>query len=317
MERKFGVEMEITGITREQALKAIQAVGIKVQIMGYTHVTTQFWKIVPDSSVNGGFEVVSPILSGQTGLSEVEIVATALENAGATTDNTCGLHVHFSGSDLTANTIKNIFKRYRAHEDEIDAFMPKSRRRDNNTYCQSLYVMLPDRHMAKFLNLTTISEMAKMQPDRYFKVNLKSYQRHGTIEFRQHAGTVNATKILNWIRFLDQFITSCVNENTAVNISPSVSPANKKLMTILAQGRAVTNEELCGTLGWLEHTLRSAISRLRKRGIQIRPVKVNGKPGYQYLETSGQEAGESLWRGISKSIELYYKRVAAVYAVAA
>jgi hypothetical protein len=34
---------------------------------------------------------------------------------------------------------------------------------------------------------------------RYLKLNLAAYRRHGTVEFRQHAGTTNATKIWHWV----------------------------------------------------------------------------------------------------------------------
>jgi hypothetical protein len=34
---------------------------------------------------------------------------------------------------------------------------------------------------------------------RYHKLNLSSYVSHGTIEFRQHQGTINYVKISRWI----------------------------------------------------------------------------------------------------------------------
>ena len=38
------------------------------------------------------------------------------------------------------------------------------------------------------------------------KVNLEAYSRHRTVEFRQHSGTINFTKIENWVRFLGRMI---------------------------------------------------------------------------------------------------------------
>lgn len=38
--------------------------------------------------------------------------------------------------------------------------------------------------------------------DRYFGLNFNSHFFRGTIEFRYHSGTVNAKKILNWVKFL-------------------------------------------------------------------------------------------------------------------
>lgn len=40
---------------------------------------------------------------------------------------------------------------------------------------------------------------------RYHAMNLCSYPRHGTIEFRLHQGTHNANKIRQWVEFLRGF----------------------------------------------------------------------------------------------------------------
>ena len=45
-----------------------------------------------------------------------------------------------------------------------------------------------------------------MDYDRYFKVNPISYDRHKTIEFRQHSGTTDYEKISNWILFLAKLV---------------------------------------------------------------------------------------------------------------
>ncbi len=38
-------------------------------------------------------------------------------------------------------------------------------------------------------------------------MNAESFMRHGTVEFRQHAGTVEFNKISNWIRICGMLIT--------------------------------------------------------------------------------------------------------------
>ena len=42
--------------------------------------------------------------------------------------------------------------------------------------------------------------------NRYKTVNVCAYGRHGTIEFRQHQGTTNADKILNWLAFCEAMV---------------------------------------------------------------------------------------------------------------
>jgi hypothetical protein len=91
MNRKFGVELEMAGITREQAVRALTLVGINVRDEGYNHTTCGHWKIVSDSSVQGGFEVVSPVLEGEAGLEQLRTVATALDDMGGNVNRSCRL----------------------------------------------------------------------------------------------------------------------------------------------------------------------------------------------------------------------------------
>ena len=45
-----------------------------------------------------------------------------------------------------------------------------------------------------------------MHCDRYYKVNAVAYERHQTIEFRQHSGTTEYEKIANWVMFLAKLV---------------------------------------------------------------------------------------------------------------
>jgi hypothetical protein len=49
---------------------------------------------------------------------------------------------------------------------------------------------------------------------RYHGVNLNSIQTHRTLEFRQHSGTLNATKIDNWQKFTRLFMDANSNNKT-------------------------------------------------------------------------------------------------------
>jgi hypothetical protein len=46
---------------------------------------------------------------------------------------------------------------------------------------------------------------------RYQCVNPQSFPKYGTIEFRAHQGTTNATKIQNWVQFLHLFTQRCAS----------------------------------------------------------------------------------------------------------
>ena len=57
-------------------------------------------------------------------------------------------------------------------------------------------------------------------------VNLASYARHGTIEFRQHSGSTNANKICNWITFCVHFVSKAIQAQVlpAAQVETSVTP---------------------------------------------------------------------------------------------
>ena len=323
MKRKFGIELEITGITRSTALNALRAVGMDVRDEQYNHTTRQYWKLVQDSSVQGGFEVVSPVLEGDAGLEEAMIVAEALADAGATVNRTCGFHVHFDASGLSVDAVKTIVKRYARYEAEIDAVMPRSRRGNENQFCRSIGSVLT----RAFEAASSIEELAYAQCGRYFKVNLHSYPRHGTIEFRQHSGTVNARKIASWVLFLNDFIDACVAMTAArqqpapVADNPSLRGVQAELATMFARSGSVRLNAICERFGWQPHTARAAITRLRRAGLRISAVRRDGQTTYRLsdglVQAPAQTQPESLWTGIRESVVTFYRHRAAVLALAA
>jgi biotin operon repressor len=207
--RKFGVEIEFKGVTRTRAESALRDAGLNVVIEGYNHDTRSHWKIVSDGSVHGGWELVSPPLSGVEGLREVKLAAETLVNAGAYVDRDCGLHVHVDGANLSAATIVNMTKRYALHENEINKLIPSFRHSCSWAQGMSNVATLVSDYLRS--NPTATARAISEQIDsRYYKLNLQAYLRHGTIEFRQHSGTCDGTKIANWIMFCVRFVEDSI-----------------------------------------------------------------------------------------------------------
>jgi hypothetical protein len=77
--------------------------------------------------------------------------------------------------------------------------MPKSRRANSNRYCQGFRSNNQNTFFQKIDACRTVNELANLFRTRYFKLNLQSFQRHGTVEFRQHGASTNFLKIKNWI----------------------------------------------------------------------------------------------------------------------
>lgn len=202
----FGVEIETVHCPASSFVAAAAAFGLDV--MDHTH---SYWgchadvpryKIVPDSSICGASpaECVTPALkSTNAGFKSLEACCKALSQVGATVNRSCGLHVHIGAADLTEEQYVNVFENYRRLETAIDSFMALSRKGDNSRWCRTI-------RSFNFNSCRTRRAVDRMMGDRYFKVNPESWTRHQTIEFRQHAGTTNFTKIKNWVKFLVKLV---------------------------------------------------------------------------------------------------------------
>jgi hypothetical protein len=221
MARKFGVEIEAVNCDRRIIGAALNHAGISATVEGYNHQTRNHWKVVTDASVANGFEVVSPILEGDVGLDDLVAVAKVIEQCGATVNKSCGLHVHVDARDMTLPQMKRICKMWVKYEGCFDSIQPASRR--NNHYCDGIAKKFVSFEQAfkSIEKCETVRELRQVMnsdgrfgngyTSRYHKLNLESLVRHGTIEFRQHAGTVDATKIANWVKLVTSFVECAVS----------------------------------------------------------------------------------------------------------
>ena len=210
----FGVEIECYNVVRNDLIENGTRKGLSVRSEGYNHTDNQrYFKIISDSSLQGvnTAECVSPILQGNDGLNSLKRLCEALNEIDAKVNKSCGLHVHIGAANMTDKHYLNIIKNYQRLERIIDSFMPLSRRANNNGFCRSLQGF-------DFSRCTTKRDVYDMMNSRYYKINGHAYFRHQTIEFRQHSGTTDYTKISMWIAFLAGLVKySEKNEITACN----------------------------------------------------------------------------------------------------
>jgi hypothetical protein len=155
-----------------------------------------------------GFEIVTPVLKGLEGLHELEQVAKVL-NKHSHIEQCCGGHVHHGVSDLNKQAFKNLYGLMKKYERVVDYFVAPSRRR--NQYCSHL----PEADV--FFSDTSAERLYhQYDAERFYRavisrlgrraVNFSSYAIRGTIEFRQHQGTVDFIKIRQWITLTQAFI---------------------------------------------------------------------------------------------------------------
>lgn len=199
----FGVEIECN-VARGAIGDAASITGMAYQYEGYNHTDGHaYFKFTSDASVTGAnaIECVSPVLKGQQGKSALKNAVDTLNMAHASVNRSCGLHVHIGAANLTDQQYANVFNNYYYLETLIDTFMAPSRRADNNQYCKTV-AWLDGLTRAE----NPVEVRRCMYGDRYYKINAMSYQRHKTIEFRQHQGTTDYKKILNWVMFCGKLV---------------------------------------------------------------------------------------------------------------
>lgn len=214
--RRFGVEIELVGLNVTAAVDALVAAGINAYtpVGQYNHATPApgSWKVVYDGSVYGGAEVVSPPLSGEAGFAEVRRVVDALRAAGARVNGSCGLHVHHEATDLTGDQLGAVVEFYARHQQVLDSFVARSRRAAARApYCAPLAAREVTAIVSRLRTITATDASGKISQARvagigdrpsarYRTVNVYSFGNYGTLEFRQHQGTLNGRKIEAWVR---------------------------------------------------------------------------------------------------------------------
>jgi hypothetical protein len=219
---KFGVEIEF--ITSRHAdlgsvhsrgpilAEEMRAAGLAVEWAGYTHRTTAAWKLVYDSSVTNGFELVSPPTEMEDVEYAISTAVAALDAIGARVNKQCGLHVHHDATAMTAQQVASVVGMYGHYEEYLSGAMAPSRR-------DSRWAKPVRSYAEMFLNgaFETYEQVIRMlNGDRYHTVNVLSLMRHGTIEFRQHQGTTNAEKIINWVKITSGIVNRARRQNRRV-----------------------------------------------------------------------------------------------------
>jgi Putative amidoligase enzyme len=116
----------------------------------------------------------------------IKSVSKVLLSANAKVNKTCGLHVHL---DMRNRDHIIAFHNLVSAQNILFAMNPFSRQ--SGTYCR--------RQDTKVFKEAAGNGNRDM---RYFGINAAAHAKHNTIEIRMHSGTVQATKINNWIDLL-------------------------------------------------------------------------------------------------------------------
>ena len=265
---KFGVEIECRSKLSWSEMEGIIYAARMARSIGPWNMhddrSIHFLSTDPPEYVSR-VEFVSPILTGEQGLKEIKTFLDLFEG-NLRVNVKCGLHVHIDASRINFQSILNIVDAYVKHEEKIDKLVDPTRRSklgaeqivDNNHFCKS------NRNYFKTLkkNVFTLQGLkqwlhnkAAAEPhSRYYKVNLHSLLRHGTIEFRHYHGSVNPVEIQNWILFIQNFVDSNIIE------TPPDSQVVAKLPSALKKQR---------------ERMIKIVEYLKANGIDFVPVYIN------------------------------------------
>lgn len=193
-------------------------------------------------SGKGGMELVSPILRGHKGLLQVWKMLEALEDKDCSVDESCGLHVHLDGDSISHRAMKQLASLYVKYEATIDSILPHSRR--NNCNCKSMCSerwgsphyghesTRLERLARKFDEIESANvrhELLGIWRNRFLKLNLEALGDHGTVEFRQHGGTLNFEKAMHWT-ILCMNMRRKAKGRTKVRLFPEQYPSLEVMM---------------------------------------------------------------------------------------
>jgi len=234
--QKFGVEIEMTGITRKKAAKIVgEILGSRpTGSSGGCYDTRQIkdqasriWKVMRDSSISASrndgtnesideykVEFVTPPLKYDD-IELLQEIVRKLRESGAKANRSCGIHIHIDGANHTPDSLKRLVNFMVERQDLIyEALEIKERA---NQWCKKLNRnLLKEMRACKDLS-TSAAECiwygpsndgynaginhSHYNPTRYHGINLHSYFSKGTVEFRLFNSTLHAGKIKAYIQF--------------------------------------------------------------------------------------------------------------------
>ena len=224
--RKFGFELEFTGISRDQAARTVAKVLRTEKLYAggvyHTHVIRdsahRIWRIVRDASIyptvtarhsdpnydHYKCELVSPILQYKE-LYLVSKIVCALKAKGASVNDSCGMHVHVDVGDYNAIQLRNLVNIVFGKEELLfKAFNVYGRRREWCTRLDREFLHMINEECGSKLTIKKIEDIwyrdmaertSHYNLTRYYILNLHSYFQKKGVEFRLYNSTLETDEV--------------------------------------------------------------------------------------------------------------------------
>lgn len=230
----FGVEVEMTGITRKQAAQALAAYFGTEPRHGSDHYDSWYvtdtdgkeWRLMYDSSIetekrdeNGythiasrlyAVEMVTPKLT-YAELPKLQECVRQVRHAGAKVNRTCGIHVHVDAANHNRQSLKNLIGIMYSKEDILFNALKVNPERVE-AYCKK--VREPMLQKARRLSSEETTDLTQLEQiwyegnvsktqhynwTHYYALNLHSVFYRGTVEWRCFNSTLHAGKVAAYV----------------------------------------------------------------------------------------------------------------------
>jgi hypothetical protein len=108
--------------------------------------------------------------------------------------------------------VGKLLTNYNYFQSVIDCLVPESRRSTQSPqYCRAFNpdnILFTENGLVDFVNSKeTYGHLPPRMGNKFQVVNVSPLESYGTVEFRQHGGSTNETKILNWIRIMERLVS--------------------------------------------------------------------------------------------------------------
>jgi hypothetical protein len=268
LKSRFGIEIEMTGITRRKAAKIIgEHLDGEVKELNDYYGTFKIeapdgksWKIMYDGSIytqkkSGGqkvsaskeysVELVSPILTYEKDMKDLQEMVRKLRKAGAFSEkqNCTGIHIHLDGLEHTPRSIRNFMNIIYSRNDLLYEALQIEQRR--MYYCKKM-----DKNLVERMNKIKPTSFRQIEDiwykgyssrrerhyheSRYHFLNLHSlFNGCRTVELRGFNGTLHAGKIRSFVVLALGMNHQALTQKSATTKKPQIENPKFSMRTWL------------------------------------------------------------------------------------
>jgi len=259
----FGVEVEMTGISRGKAADIIAEhfsstvtgpFGSVYKERRVKDRAGRTWKIMRDSSISPQpyddefrVEVVTPPLNYED-IEDLQEVIRKLRKAGGIANSSCGIHIHVDGANHTPESLLHLVNFMIGRQDLIYESLEIGERAGH--WCKKLNTKILEA--LKSTQSLTFDDVKRIwysdandgyregirtdehyNYTRYHGVNLHAFFSKGTVEFRLFNSTLHAGKIKAYIQFCLAVSAWSISTPSRISFRSSASYTPEKKIQLM------------------------------------------------------------------------------------